>query len=211
MPLWFIRELIIFSLLAPVIYQIRKSLIAVVVISLTSITLGSLGVVGYQSFLYWLPVYLMGTLLNRNAITRMFTLYSHSKVKVLAAFSLLLYCLWAWFLPNGMEKGDTLFSLEFIIFRTITPIVLCYVLWLIMGSGIRERKWMHYSFFVYCMHAPVIALLKLMYDKLVGRYMDVELIKYLFIISATYIGCVLLAMLLERFTPKFWGLLNGKR
>lgn len=211
MPLWFIRELILFSLLSPVIYWIKRSIFAVIIVSLVSIIMGASGIVGYQSFLYWLPVYVMGAALNKNTFTNLFTLYEQNKVKVLSLLSLILYCLWAWLLPNGMEKGDTLLSLEYILFRTITPLVLCFVLYLIICTDIRERKWMHYSFFVYCMHAPVIALLKLIYDRLVGKFIDVELLKYLFIISTTYISCVLIAMLLERYVPKLWGLLNGKR
>ena len=184
---------------------------AVLIVSLASIVMGTLGIVGYQSFLYWLPVYVIGAAFNKNTFTNLFTLYEHNKVKVLSLLSLLLFCLWAWFLPNGIEKGDTLLSLEYILFRTVTPLVLCFVLYLIMRADIHDRKWMHYSFFVYCMHAPVIALLKLIYDRLVGKFIDLELLKYLFIISTTYISCVLMAMLLERYVPKLWGLLNGKR
>ena len=186
-------------------------MLAVVVVSLTSIFLSIMGIVSYQSFLYWLPVYLMGAAFNKESLTRMFSLFAQNKVKVLSFVSLLLYCLWAWFLPNGIEKGDTLLSLEYILFRTVTPLVLCFVLYLIMRADIHDRKWMHYSFFVYCMHAPVIALLKLIYDRLVGKFIDFELLKYLFIISTTYISCVLIAMLLECYMPKLWGLLNGKR
>ena len=70
---------------------------------------------------------------------------------------------------------------------------------------------MHYSFFVYCMHAPVIALLGLLYDRVFIEFLDVELVKYIFIVIFANTFCVLVAMFLERYIPWGWIILNGKR
>lgn len=58
---------------------------------------------------------------------------------------------------------------------------------------------MHYSFFVYCMYAPVIALLGLVYDRVFIEFLDVELAKYIFIVIFANTICVLVAMFFERY------------
>ena len=211
MPLWFIRELIVMSLLAPIIYRVKKNSFAAILLSLILIVLSIMNFISYRSFLYWLPLYLMGAFLDANIIHRTFTWLSDAHNRLIAMVFFLGYLVWVWFLPNGLEKGDSLYSFEFIVFRLFTPIVFSVVIYVIYELHIKDRKWMHYSFFVYCMHAPVIALLGLLYDRVFIEFLDVELVKYIFIVIFANTFCVLVAMFLERYIPWGWIILNGKR
>lgn len=55
---------------------------------------------------------------------------------------------------------------------------------------------MHYSFFVYCMHAPVITLTGMVYDPTLSMLFNYEIVKYF----TVYIVCVLSAQFIERFS-----------
>lgn len=64
MPLWFIRELIAFTIFAPLIWHIKNSIWMSVLISSILICLTSLNIVSQRSFLYWMPLYLLGAMLK---------------------------------------------------------------------------------------------------------------------------------------------------
>ena len=136
--------------------------------------------------------------------------------KRFAMFSVALfgaYIIGAWCLPNGISREEMSWyeNTFFIVFRVLTPIVLLPLTWYVYHYHIRDRRFMRYSFFVYCMHFPVITILGIVLDKFMGTSLDIELIKYLIIVGFTYTLCVLIAMLLEKYSPKLWYVLNGHR
>lgn len=211
MPLWFIRELIFFSILAPVIYRIKRHLWLSVVVSVSLIILSTSGMVGYRSFMYWMPVYLMGASLTENRISRVCDIFERASSRYLMLLLFVIYCLAAWFLPNGSEKGNAIYSFEFTLFRLASPLAFSYVIISIMNLNIKVKKWMQYSFFVYCMHAPIITLVTLVYSKLIPTFYGSELFQFFVVIFLTYVLCVILAMFLERYLSPVWKILNGKR
>ena len=213
MPLWLIRELTGLSLLAPLIYKIIHTPFSVITISFIIIVLGGNGIVSYRSFLYWMPVYMMGALSSRMNFDNILVMLKNRDIVVESGVIVLLYLIFSCFLPNGISKEDMtiLENFIFILFRLITPIVLIPIVWLIYKLNVHDRKWMHYSFFVYCMHAPVIAILKIVLDKVLGQGGNVELIKYFMIVIFTYSLCVLLAMGLQKYFRPLWMVLNGNR
>lgn len=211
MPLWFIRELIFFSILAPVIYRIKRHLWLSVVVSVALIILSTLGLVGYRSFMYWMPVYLMGSSLTENRISRVCDIFERASSRYLMLLLFVIYCLAAWFLPNGSEKGNAIYSFEFTLFRFVSPLAFSYVIICIMNLNIKVKKWMQYSFFVYCMHAPIITLVTLVYSKMIPAFYGSELFQFFVVIFLTYVLCVILAMFLERYLSPVWKILNGKR
>lgn len=64
MPLWFIRELMALSLLAPLFWQILKRPVIAITLCLAILVLTTMGLVPYRSFVYWIPVYLLGASCN---------------------------------------------------------------------------------------------------------------------------------------------------
>ena len=211
MPLWFVRELIFFSLLAPIYYQVKNRLWLSVLVSIVLIILATLNIVEYRSFLYWTPVYLVGASLNKNRVVKIFKAFEKNTTKYLLFLFLIIYCLGAWFLPNGVEKENAIYSMEFVIFRLSTPLAFTVIIYSIVECKVRVRKWMHYSFFVYCMHAPIIKLLSMIYCKIVPSFYGGELVQFFVVIALTYTVCVVLAMSLERYMSPVWKFLNGNR
>lgn len=209
LPLWFIRELIILSLIAPLIYMIKDRLWLIICSDVLIILLIAFEYVRYQSFLYWLPIYLFGARMGTSGLYSLIKRWNNinSKIKILIIF---IFISSAWFLPNGAENGNSINILQFAIYRNVTPII-----FLLLVSSFWERpidyQYMHYSFFVYCMHAPVISLMIIIYDNLLFQLIPSEIIKYGFIICTTYILCVCIAMTIEFITPKLWIILNGRR
>ena len=112
-----------------------------------------------------MPLYLLGAMLNKNMIICIAKRFDHSSFQFLAIIFLCIYCVAAWFLPNGFEKVNIINCLLFTLFRLSTPFVMCVVIWFIIKNNIPDIRFMHYSFFVYCMHAPVITLTGIVYDR----------------------------------------------
>lgn len=209
MPLWFIRELIILSILAIFIYKIRKNLSMCIFVSIVVSVLIVLGIVVYDSFIYWLPVYFMGSLLTDDKLDKLkclFESYKHT-----ASFLTILYVIGAWFLPNGIAWSKMTWdeNLFFFIFRLLSPVVGLYLICVLSKYNFKERFYMKYSFFVYCIHFPVITILGLLFEKYIR--IDNNLVKYVWIVFFTYPLCVIMALSLKNYLPRLWYILNGRR
>ena len=212
MPLWFIRELMALSLLAPIIWKLLRIPIWAVIICAIIIVLTCLGLVPYRSFMYWIPVYMMGAALNSKIANEVLNLRQVSR-NYIGIIAVSCYFVVAWFLPNGIARQEMTIGQNsaFAFFRLISPIIWMVIIgWLSMVT-VKEYRFMRYSFFVYCMHAPIITLLTLIYTKTMTRLIDIEIVQYFAVIVGTYSFCVLLAVVLQRYTPWLWSILNGKR
>jgi fucose 4-O-acetylase-like acetyltransferase len=207
MPLWFIRELMALCLLAPFFYWLKNRLILSSIIIVLTIIFASIGAVPYRSFVYWIPVYLLGTHMSQICES----INSHIKDKKLIVVLMLLYILLCWFLPNSSNDSSITSNFVFILFRVITPFFYLPFMINIANSNTKTYEWMNYSFFVYCMHFPVITILSMIYDKTIMRVADFELLKYILIVTMVYALCVMMAMCLRRFLPVVWNILNGRR
>ena len=126
----------------------------------------------------------------------------------------MLYFVSAWYLPNGIAREEMTLgqNVSFAIFRILTPIVWLVIMIKISKADVKGRHYMRYSFFAYCLHAPVIAFVKLFYEKFaVLGMMQNEALKYVIIVFLTYTICVLVAMFMKRYATPLWTLLNGGR
>lgn len=212
MPLWFIRELIALSIIAPIFWQLLKRPVLAIFICIFIVIMTSLGYIPYRSFVYWIPVYMMGAALNYINVDDGAILRKVSKSYIGIAI-VLAYAIAAWFLPNGIARQEMTIgqNTAFALFRLITPVIwLVIIVWLSILK-VKEHRFMKYSFFVYCMHAPILTLLTLIYTKTVTRLIDVEIVQYVSVIFGAYFFCVLLAMALQQYVPWLWSVLNGKR
>jgi|GEM_PF-3511050 len=212
MPLWFIRELMALSLLAPILWKILRVPSGVIIICAIILVLTCLGLVSYRSFVYWIPVYIMGAAYNFIETDSRFILRKMSR-SYIGITMVLAYTIVAWFLPNGIARQEMTIgqNTAFALFRLITPVIWLVIIDWLSILKIKEHRFMRYSFFVYCMHAPIITLLTLIYTKTVTRLIDVEIVQYVSVILGAYFFCVLLAMALQQYVPWLWSVLNGKR
>lgn len=120
MPLWFIRELMALALLAPLFYWLKGRRIISVVLSTIIIALVIMGYVPYRSFVYWIPVYLIGVNMSADYWDKISEWIKRKSN--LVSIILLLYVLACWFLPNGSELTEQT-NAVFILFRIVTPVV----------------------------------------------------------------------------------------
>ena len=209
MPLWFIRELMALSLIAPIIYKLKQNLPLTIAVCILCITLVTLGYVPYRSFLYWLPIYIMGAMMTPDK----WSTYSRTIKAHLPLFGIagIAYIICVWFLPNGILQHNYRGNFEFVIFRIFTVVFFVASACMLTKVDIEPKKWMNYSFFVFCMHFPVISVMALLYGKTVKTIVGAELLEYTLTVISTYTICVIMAMALQRFAPKLWTILNGKR
>lgn len=209
MPLWFIRELLALSLLAPCFFWMKKKIWASMLILPIIIVLVSIGLIEYRSFVYWIPVYMLGVNFNKNWWDNINVFVKKYHFIFITLISI--YAITCWFLPNCGETRGGYENSIYLIFRILTPLIFIPTLIFITNSTLQVRKWMNYAFFVYCMHFPIITILTIIYDRICSPFVHSELIKYFLIVAITYTLCVLIAMFCQRFMPKFWSVINGGR
>ena len=201
------------NLLAPVIYRLIRKPFWTLQISIILLFLITIGIIPYRSFLYWIPIYIMGAMLDKKILSKLYILMEKRSALCCSIVICVMYIIWAWLLPNGISRADMTWgqNLDFMMFRVGTPLVLLPLTWLLFRYHIRDRKFMKYSFFVYCMHFPVITIIRLVLDRVLGSSLYIELIKYLMIVVASYSICVAMAVMIQRHLPSVWYVINGHR
>lgn len=210
MPLWFLRELFILVLLAPIIYVIREKKLLVCGSSILILILAGLGIAKYRSFLYWLSFYIMGTFGNTIKMRRWITLFKNKKINLFLIISM--YLILIWFLPNTTGKMDYYGNFMFYLFRGYSIIIWTILMGYLTNYNIKKYSFMGYSFWVYCIHFPLISLCLRLLEKYIKVESSViECCKYFGIIIMVYSLCILLGWGMQKYTPKIWKILNGGR
>lgn len=208
MPLWFLRELFILCLLAPIIYAIKRRKVIVVGVTVLIFSLVAVGVIPYRSFFYWLPIYVCGANFSPDCFQRIQDNIKKNISTCILAIGV--YLVLVWFLPNTTSKMNSLGNIVFYLFRIYSVVVFVVIISFFIGRTYPMVG--NYSFWVYCVHFPVISL----YQKLLNRVLpqnriSVELIKYFSTIMVGYIVCILLAHILRACCPRIYKILNGGR
>lgn len=210
MPLWFIRELMIFAILAPVFYfMITRKKIAFIVIIMATI-LSVFGIFTYRSFLYWIPIYVFGGMMNDKFIQKKISSWICNHRTMFLHITILLFFLVlivAFFLPNSFDDKISIpNSLIYYSFRLICipPIILLTFVF----PDVRNIYFFKYSFFMYCIHFPVISIIKLLFGKF--PFFGVLLEYFLTALITILIVCII-GFIIENKFPKLWGILNGRR
>lgn len=144
--LWFVKDLIIFSLAAPCLWFITRNNVVSIVIFIISILYAVVDVPPYKSVLTWFPCYMLGAIAGSN-YERFDILIEHLRKSgylyfVLLAFFLLFV---ASFVNPHTELGFVLFS----------PLLIWSLIEFIhryLVSDFKKQKWMSYMFFIYVTH-----------------------------------------------------------
>lgn len=207
MPLWFLRELMIFVIIAPLIFYIIKNKVLMGSIIVIDLILICGGYVGYRSFMYWLPIYMAGALFSKVVMEKgQFNIMKRNDIK--SCFIAVLIII-AWFLPNSTREMDILGNALFILFRILSVICFIIIIDVLINKRYQTLEFMKFSFFVYCVHFPIISLIQLIFDKVFqGCFL---LIQYFLTVAITYIVCVGIGVFLKKFIKPVWIVLNGSR
>lgn len=155
--LWFVKNLIIFSILSPVILFILKRKVLLTIIFLLSICIVCVYEPAHRSLFRWIPIYIMGAFCGfyweNPRIQR--TLNSPQSGHITLIISLIFLTLYiATLLANN----------DLYIFRFCSPLLLWILTDGIASNYIKDRfvckKWMRYMFFIYCTHHFVLNILQ---------------------------------------------------
>ena len=142
-PLWFVKQLMFYTALSPLVYVVVRNKYVFTFIYILSIIVSlSIDTTIYDSFFLWLPIYLIGAFIGYHRLE-----IKGSRLLILMAAAILvsLYCLILW----DYYKYLTLF-------RIMTPALLWYLTdWIaknIISIRFSPKKWMMHTFFIYCAH-----------------------------------------------------------
>lgn len=213
-PLWFIKDLIIFTLCAPAIYFLihtKKLAVGAVVVTMT---VGLIFDFSYENPITWCPIYLQGAVIGRyfyNDASRhcssALTSYlkgCYSQYIAITLLSVCFICLYALIL---VEPGSIT------IYRYATPIILWIATDLILGQYLDDsfviKTWMGYSFFIYCTHYFVLNILQ---KVAVLNFKPTEFLLTSLMIITPAITILLLIWLASKLSYfKFYKVLTGGR
>ena len=147
--LWFVKDLIVFSLMSPVFYVMLKSKIIMVVSICGLVFLNMSYSMEYESIWHWLPVYLLGAYVGYNKLY-MIPPPKISKRNAVGCIMILV----------GLYAIVYLDARRMFLFRFLSPILIwalydCFpAKWTL--TKFQEKKWMRGLFFIYCTHFFII-------------------------------------------------------
>lgn len=208
MPLWFLRELFILVLLAPLICFLKKKLKLVVMLILLIITFIISGGISYRSFAYWFPIYFLGVLCKEKDVL---SIVQWIQRKNLQYCLLAMVCIAAWILPNTVGSMDYLGNLIFYCFRIFSVLIGVLLLGTLMIKKPKIYWFMNYSFWVYCVHFPFISFITVIIRRITLGGNDFYTIQYFLTVVLVYIFSVLSGYIIKKFMPNIWNILNGCR
>ena len=161
--LWFVKDLIIFNILSPVIFFIIKNLKLSIVCILISFIISIQGKYGgYEHILTWLPIYLSGAVMGYHfSGEKQNGTYFNWKEKIRHRTStkilLLSIFLVSYFAVIINEQNITYY-------RFVSPIILWILIDLCfedyLNFKFKKKKWMSYAFFIYCTHHFILNVLQ---------------------------------------------------
>lgn len=161
--LWFVKDLLIFTILSPIILLILKNawicLLCLCLISVLSLTLDT----EYESLLRWFPVYLQGAIIGHLGFSSSGEYISFDRItriarnKKLCAIFISLIFIGLYFATVANESFVS-------VFRLFSPMIL----WVLSDIALQEyiknkfivKKWMSYTFFIFCTHKFILDVIQ---------------------------------------------------
>lgn len=213
-PFWFLRELILYVLISPLLYIIIKYLKYYVLIFLFIASLFSTSLIApYGVSIYkflMLFFFLLGAYVALNNIRLSF------KVKPLVVFLMF----FSWIILSGfmlyLEANIIEVSLITKLIKNLLILLGCLSCWLLYDVLDKKFNFKYkgiyaFGFFIYAVHGIPILILK----KAVLSYFSLSQIQlialYFFSFIFITIFCIVIAYLLKKYTPKLYYLSTGNR
>ena len=201
--LWFVRNLMFYVLLAPIILLLFKKKKNAIIVLCISFCIAILVESEYKSLLRWFPIYLSGAILGYFNNIMSFHLYARK----LSNFSLICMCMsfiavYIYTLWSNSDIAIT-YASPILIWTLSDAFLYKYI------SSFQEKKWMHYSFFIFCSHHFVLNVLQKL---VVLSFVPTRLVINLTFILSPFITIPLLCVVakyLSRF--QFYAYLSGGR
>lgn len=212
--LWFVRELIVFTILGYIIWRLidKKNMFLVSVC--LSIILSIFGFFPYKSIGYWWGIYLIGAYFGKNS-HKLYKLEKNIEKKLthsLVIMFILVLIILSFFMPNFKDVTNVFINVYYLIFRYIC-IPLIWMIVLFFNEKIQKIKgYMKCTFVSYCWHSTIIAVVQIVLNKLIYVNNSISYLLIYFVTSfITYVIINIIYALMKKYTPKLLYFLNGFR
>ena len=212
--LWFVKDLMIFLLFAPIILILttKRQMIIAIIVSLCLFVILDFG---YESIWRWLPIYLQGAYVGKfmfNKEAKSYISFEETSPAVRDNKQLLSFI---FILIIATLYGLTLWNEQLFMdpYVIISPILTWLLMDLVSKNFIvnkfQVRKWMSYTFIIYCTHQFILNVLQ--------KFVVLTCEPTTLVLNLTYIispiVAITIAVLIGRFLSqfKFYPLLSGGR
>jgi fucose 4-O-acetylase-like acetyltransferase len=212
--LWFMRELILFTILGYVIWRIIDKKIIFLSSICLSIIFSIFGFFPYKSIGYWWGIYLIGAYFGKNNY-KLYKLEKNIEKKLtyrLIMMFLFILIILSFFMPNFKDVYNVFINVYYLIFRYIC-ILLIWIIVLFFNKKIQKIKgYMKCTFVSYCWHSTIIAVVQILLNKVIHVNNSVLYIfTYFVTIIFTYLIINMVYVLMKKHTPRLLYFLNGFR
>lgn len=203
--LWFLRTLMIWFLISPIIYLIiKKTKIISIILTIALIILNIEKQYEYTSLIVWLPVLMLGAYIGMYYWDKIKEVpLIKNKKKLVSILSLVIYIL---FIIYVMSRGRK----TYYIYRLVSPIFI----WIIfdMFKYEDEPKWyFKISFYTFCIHYPIVIAQRNLLVHFFGKETVTLIWMYILSIIVALLIIYLTAFLLRNKCKKVWNLITGSR
>lgn len=204
-PIWFLRTLFVYVLMAPVIWKLvsrsQKSVVWIPLLIAANLVIDF----DYTSVFYWAPSYLLGAWL---------AIYQKERIEAEQAPRTLMDLLpiRVIILVGLFGLGACIYNIEKIynIYRFVSGTAVVYVFWKTQWNR-QPRPWMQNSFFTFCSHALLLGLIPKVIFRLVPQNLPGICIGYALSAGTIWLCTVCASLLLKKCLPRFYLLLSGGR
>lgn len=210
-PIWFIRTLFGFVLIAPIIYYTIKklkkySLIIPIFFIILNIFV-KFSYAGATSLIFWLPIFYIGSYLainKRETIEKEKFITKNRKLTLI--ITTIIYIIVVAILIKFDEKSKIYYM-----YRIISPLFIWILSDYFKLISMNIKSYMKDTFFIFCTHYPIITAVKRILIKLIGNSEIKIFVVYILSIIITLIIILILAKIIKKYFNKLWIIINGKR
>lgn len=205
-PLWFVKDLIIYVILSPVIYVLIKRKIFGILSFMMFMVLNVLFEFDYKSIFYWAPIYLFGAFIGVHFSNKIFHVKLCSSIYVSLAFGFLI----GLFALLVLIFKDNRYLIYF--YRLFSPVII----WLLFDainkkSHIPKRNIYKLSFFIYANHFFWLTGIQKVVGFTFHSQIAVLFINYFIVPIIVLVFLYTVAFILKRRASRIYYLINGGR
>lgn len=206
--MWFVRVLFLYVLMSPLfeyIFKIfkKKSIIFIFIFLIINILYDF----GYSSFIFWLPIYFFGAYCGKFYKSY---IEKNDNVKSLSKSRIVIFIIFSIIIGYAISFYDE-YSRVYYLYRMFSPIVLFSLLNCFLSSSTKQFKLANMSFYIFCVHLPIIQIIRKSFILLVGNGEIECLFIFIVTIILTLFICYLTYYILNKIMPKVLNLLVGDR
>lgn len=203
--MWFVRDLFIFVIFAPLIYLLIKKTKKIAIIFM-GIFLG-INIIykfGYSNVIFWVPTYFMGAYLAINYKEKIENDTNTSILRTI--FCWIILGIVVWFVKEYDED-----STIYYIFRMLSPILLYSCITWLKAIYTKPLDITKYSFLIFCMHLPILKIVRKIMFILFGYGQYVSICIYIMTALITISIVYVVGKLMKKFFPNFFFIATGNR